>query len=504
MKNILVALYFFLPSLLVAQGVFNNGGMIVMGSGSFLTLRGNSDLINATSGIDGTIDNDGIISLQGSLINNAANTVFVNANSNGEVIFNGTAGQTISGDSSANFEKLVINNSTGVTLQQAVAVRNSLFLASGPLKLNSNTITVNNNSLSAISRTGGYIVSEQTTNASRIVWNIGSNTGAYLFPFGTAAGVYIPFTINLTAGDIGNVSVATYSTASDNTPYPVTPIAVTHVNDAAGNDNSANTVDRFWQLDKTGPTGTFDLTFTAAASEVGGITMLVAQSWNSSGSTWDAPLAGQTYTAVSATVPNVTDFSVWTLSGNSSPLPIHLLSFAATATGNNHVDLNWSTASETFNDYFTVEKTLDGINFETVAVIDGHGNSTQIIAYTAFDSSPYKGISYYRLKQTDFNGAFSYSNFVPVNVEHNETFGVAVFPNPVVDHISISIAGCEGKEVSVVITDASGREYYSEKINVHSDNYILPVNRDRFGDPGIYLVKVSDGDQRYTGKIIAE
>src|SRR5205085_4478887 len=100
-------------------------------------------------------------------------------------------------------------------------------------------------------------------------WNMASTTGAHVFPFGTAGGSYIPYTLNLTAGTIGNVTVSTYPTAVNNTPYPTTPTNVTHVRNSSGVDNSLNTVDRFWEVNRTGASGTVTMTFVATAAEVG-------------------------------------------------------------------------------------------------------------------------------------------------------------------------------------------------------------------------------------------
>ena len=92
-------------------------------------------------------------------------------------------------------------------------------------------------------------------------------------------------------------------------------------------------------------------------------------------------------------------------------LPVEIINFNATS-DNDHIDLTWSTASENNNDYFTIEKSNDGINFESLANIDGAGNSNTLINYSYIDKNPFEGLNYYRLKQTDFNGNFIYSNVV--------------------------------------------------------------------------------------------
>ncbi len=153
--------------------------------------------------------------------------------------------------------------------------------------------TANNPLNTAISRTSGYIASESVTNAARLDWNIGTDLTTHVFPFGNNNADYIPFEFTLTSGTAGVVSVATFPTAANNAPLPP---GVSHVSDQFGADNSANTVDRFFQVDLSGSsTPVANLTFTASPAEVGSISTLLAQRWN--GTQWDPPIGGQVSTA---------------------------------------------------------------------------------------------------------------------------------------------------------------------------------------------------------------
>lgn len=104
------------------------------------------------------------------------------------------------------------------------------------------------------------------------------------------------------------------------------------------------------------------------------------------------------------------------LSCAAAPLPITLLSFAAIPFGNT-VKTDWTTLSEVNNDYFTLERSRDGINFEYVGTVEGAGTSTNSINYSYFDYRPHQGLSYYRLKQTDYDGGFKYSKLVAVMID---------------------------------------------------------------------------------------
>ena len=110
----------------------------------------------------------------------------------------------------------------------------------------------------------------------------------------------------------------------------------------------------------------------------------------------------------------------YTLTGiNVANLPIELISF----TGDNYGDYNilkWLTASETNNNYFTLEKSVDAVNFVVAGIVDGAGNSSMSKSYSLIDKTPYGPLTYYRLRQTDFNGDSDVSELIAVSRPTNE------------------------------------------------------------------------------------
>jgi len=474
MKTTIILLLLYIPASVFAQLQLTNTGNLQLHPGAEMALYGNFS--NSGTFVDG-----------------------------GQAMrFNGTSAQSVAGSSVTTFSRLFINNTAGVTLNQSVNVSTVLTLSNGALTLNSQLLTVQSGATAAIVRTNGYIVSEQPNNQGRLRWNIGTTTGAHIFPFGKATGEYIPFTVNLTAGNIGNVTLATYPTALDNTPYPTTPNAVTTMADSSGTDNSGNTVDRFWQIDKDGPTGTATLTFTATPAEMGAIMYVIrARRWNTATQAWETPLPGQTFTATSVTVPGVTAFSPWVMAGAVIPLPIELVSFAAQVNERREVDLAWITASEINNDYFTVERSQDLMHFETVLTRAGAGNSNQLLHYADVDPNPHEGVSYYRLKQTDYDGSFSYSPPISVNLSGEDVFRVTVFPNPATaDNVHVSISGITGPSAIIKITDMAGRTRSVQQIatgGMDAMLYKLPAEQLA---AGIYVITVSNGPHEATAKVV--
>jgi hypothetical protein len=197
-------------------------------------------------------------------------------------------------------------------------------------------------------------------------------------------------------------------------------------------------------------------------------------------------------------------YTIGTKDFTVSPLPIELLNFNAIAK-NKKVELTWSTATEINNDFFTIEKTKDGINFETLSIVDGGGNSTIIIDYFDTDNYPFDGISYYRLKQTDFNGNYTYSQIVPVNYYFGDD-GISIFPNPSNsdESITIDFTGLKDQTVLVVVRDIHGKEFYS-KVNVVSENkQLVAVDLENRLAAGVYIVIASSSNKIYSQKLIVK
>ncbi len=126
---------------------------------------------------------------------------------------------------------------------------------------------------------------------------------------------------------------------------------------------------------------------------------------------------------------NVDGFSTWTAGSSYIALPIVLLSFEGVA-HNREIELTWTTAAEINNDFFTLERSTNGVDFEPIAWIQGAGTTSQTTHYSHWDTDPLTGITYYRLKQTDLNGMFEYSDIISVYSETIIDDVLSVHPNP--------------------------------------------------------------------------
>lgn len=145
---------------------------------------------------------------------------------------------------------------------------------------------------------------------------------------------------------------------------------------------------------------------------------------------------------------NSTRFFTLGTEETTGPLPIDLLKFKAELIENNTVQLNWTTASEINNDFFTVERYSKNFVWETVAIVDGAGNSSQELNYRTIDANPSHGLSYYRLKQTDFDGQFSYSKPESVNLKIKSD--LKIYPNPANDRLHVEGNKIQWDEIKII------------------------------------------------------
>lgn len=183
-------------------------------------------------------------------------------------------------------------------------------------------------------------------------------------------------------------------------------------------------------------------------------------------------------------------------------LPIKLLEFTALFNFD-RVDLRWITTNEINNDYFTVERSKDALVWEEIIRTNGAGNSNINVEYVEMDYEPYEGISYYRLKQTDFDGNFEYFNIVPVKVDLLNKGEMNLFPNPLKrgDELKINIEGIK-KDVLIVIRDAKGQEFYSKAELFMDGNQLVAIPTGNSIPSGLYIVTATSENEIYSQKLL--
>lgn len=191
--------------------------------------------------------------------------------------------------------------------------------------------------------------------------------------------------------------------------------------------------------------------------------------------------------------------------GADAILPIELVSFDAQLDKMNQVAITWATASEENNDFFTIERSIDGLNFSMLDTMNGAGNSNSLLEYEYIDKYPVAGTNYYRLKQTDYDGKFEYFKIVSVYMEAVQTeFSViSLGPNPYKDHFEVNFFSGDNKDVHLKLMDMQGNTIFSKSLETQiGQNSYIYYDQENL-QPGVYLFTiVQEGSPAKTFRVV--
>ena len=183
-----------------------------------------------------------------------------------------------------------------------------------------------------------------------------------------------------------------------------------------------------------------------------------------------------------------------------SPLPVELLSFEGKNV-NHKNELNWSTATEINNDRFEIEKSTDGILFYMIGQVSGNGTKSCRSDYQFCDEKPGPGITYYRLRQVDYDGNFNYSEKIAVENTYDdfEVISFSISENSFEGELILNNKGRES--LNILICTSNGQIVSDCQIFPDNGFQIIPVPLKNVSS-GIYLLKISDGQKIVTRKIV--
>ena len=469
-----------------------------------------------------TVDSGGTLSTQHSnglytgtsaaAISSSGNMNFT-LDSNSVIEYSGTINQTITGlgnglatTNNHNYGILKINKSGGSYAElnaSNVTVRGQINLESGELRLSGNTLTLMNGHSSGITRNSGYLYSED--DAGILNWKQ-MDSGSHEIPFGLNSTTYIPLLMSPITGTPADIQFATRGTSSDNKPFP----AVSGINLTIDGADVSTTkiIDRWWNITASGITANVTLSYPASENTLspelasGNLSIL---NWETDH--WSEPHGSGTGVNSgigTVSVINANGFPHWIIASNSVTLPIELSYFKASVTGN-EVLINWATASEVNNSFFNVERSTDGINYESIEHVNGAGNSTTLLTYGVTDKKPMNGLSYYRLKQTDYDGKFTYSNVEVIHYNPAPANSIkidAAGPNPFSDSFNVNFSMENDGEVEFLLLNSNGQILRTEKIKAHKGNNLFVFTDQIQLEKGIYIMNLVCNDEKVSRKMI--
>ena len=356
-------------------------------------------------------------------------------------------------------------------------------------------------------------------------------------PFGSlvASNYYLPVTIAKSTG-AADLTVSTWGTAaSNNLPWADisddifgTPTAavtnMTCPSLGSGVDGSAQAVvDRWWDIYSGGVAATANITLNYMGAEntlQAGDNSATASLQHWTGTEWNngqGGAYGTVTTEVSSTAlttgagphavtfNGITQYTPFVIgSGGIHPLPVTWLSVSSECVGMDVV-IRWSTASEENADFFTVERSSDGAPFDPIKNVRASGNSSTVKNYSAVDPDPLSGITYYRIRETDFNGESFLSKQITSNGCSSD-ISISVYPNPALptSGLNMVVSGAKDAEVLIVVTDMLGREFYSKVVVIEDDQQTIAIDPTHQLAAGVYTVVASSNDNIQKRKIVVQ
>lgn len=397
--------------------------------------------------------------------------------------FDGSGNQSITNASGETFNLLVVNKSAGsLTLNNNVTVTSTtgtgLTLTQGVVNSSSTALLIINDNVT----TSGGNANSFVDGPIRKVGN-----EAFIFPTGDGTRWARIATTNVTGATVTTQFTAQYFA----TPYST-----------FARDNTFDHVSggEYWTLDRAvnTPTARVVLYWQNSFSNITNLPDLIVARYT--GTLWtDAGRAGGT-TGVAAgpgtiTSSDVTSFSPFSFGsdGGINPLPVELISFKARLE-NDQVRLDWQTASELNNDHFTVERAVNIESFEPVGEdVPGNGTTSEAHSYSLIDNEPFYGRSYYRLKQTDFDGQHSYSPVQVIDFEGPSFASLRVYPNPYSQQqdLTVEIRGLKGATTAnLEMLNSHGQPVLNRVIEIKTPGTVrVPLIFDKPLPAGLYILR---------------
>ncbi|MFH0865535.1 MAG: T9SS type A sorting domain-containing protein [Bacteroidota bacterium] len=385
-------------------------------------------------------------------------------------------------------------------------------------------VVVDKNANDGITRpaaSGGIINKDENENnyVSWVIKNGASND--YIVPWLSSGLIYIPFTyqVNSPGSNDGRLVFSTWQTQSDNSTavgggVSGKPTGVTNMNNSSGSDNSLSCADRFWWTKFVNYTTKPTAGLTFGYNDPSDITApntftesdLQAQYWTSS--QWINPPAGADAALgnyVNGIAAQAFD-APWVLVSKNSPLPIELLSFSAKLR-DTVVDILWTTVSEINSDFFIVERTNDFISTSGIAIVDAAGISNSVLDYFATDENPLQGTNYYRLKEVDYDGSITYSDWVPIEYHPSENSSstinlVSIYPNPANDQINIIFNTSEIGNTNISVFDVQGKLLKTISPAVTDIGNTIVKFEINDLPQGMYIIRITNGNTFSAGRFV--
>lgn len=483
-------------SSIVNNGTLNWSPQLVMNSGSTLTNNGVFNATGSGANFNGaTFNNNGVATFangptfqSGSSINNNSGASISVTNGKTDI----TGGSSFNNGGSLNIKDIIVQGSASLNNSSSGTITQS----SGTFDVNGGTVN-NNGTISPYDlklSSGGFNMNPGSSlnighQVTTIDMSINTGSGCSYINLGDAIDKTNPNQPLTTGAGVSNVcGKVPYKTTDPNNVIAATNTSPIRVTMASNTNNRISNGIQVYIIGVNGNTAVNGLWTVANYNSATRSFDLVGSDGTTSGAYTGG---GVVYYDVKIGT-NASYVGYSNCSNPCAPLPVSLISFGAKV--ENGVKISWTTSSEKSNDYFVLEHSSDGINFEVLTIIKGAKNSNTIQNYIYEDNAPFTGSNYYRLKQVDLDGQSAYSSVSLVNVTGgNEWF---VFPNPSSNGAFTILSGFDNG-ASVVITDITGTVVKEYNLSDYKTELFVSGLSN-----GVYFVKVQAATNHFTKKII--
>ncbi|PIB36038.1 hypothetical protein BFP72_11840 [Reichenbachiella sp. 5M10] len=199
----------------------------------------------------------------------------------------------------------------------------------------------------------------------------------------------------------------------------------------------------------------------------------------------------------------ISGFTTGVVTCNAATLPVEFIHLSAHR-DNHQTRIEWTTGSEKNNDFFTVEKSWDNKHFEILGTVKGAGTSTAAHDYSYIDYSRNSGIVYYRIKQTDYDGQYEYSQLIKVTGAQQNGGELSIYPNPSPENTSLqlTLSGLKGNQVQLTLTNISGIQVLHEELqNLTTDRFTYELDTHHLR-AGTYILSVVSQHQSFVNRVV--
>lgn len=415
------------------------------GSGN-LVVKGSSASISSDLNLEChlTVDNNASLTAPSGKLeigrNLTVNGSFIH--NSGEVLFSGSNSSEYQGNN-IQFNKITIRKISSdeqLALNSNIQVANEINLISGDLNLKNAQLDLGST---------GYVSNETVDN--RIIGQNGSIRSIQVLNAPNAVNVAGLGAEITSAQNLGSTEIIrSHSQQTYNGGFGV--MRTFEIHPTNNNNLGATLKFNYFDDELNTPSGTI------AEAEL--------DLWRFDGTFWNMQYATLDMNANQIVKTNIPKFSTWTAgSSTNNALPITLVSFKAACQGD-QVEVKWTTASESNNQFFIIEESKDGVNWKTLEIEDGANNSNVMLNYTLTVPSPYPGMYYLRMTQVDYDGKNQTFDPVVVNCEGGGESTVKIAPNPAVDFTNLIVQAEDDMTLDINLFSTSGQIIFKTQVRV--------------------------------------